>query len=236
MSTPEGMEDEAARLEEEAERDDRLDRERKCHKDCRCIIAAVVVLFILFGGGGGAATQVDQQEVSKVSSSGDVGQLGVWFWVAAGCAVLGALVIVGLVISAVKRCFEKPMAVGDRVEVHGIQARPQLNGMFGMVTGPAATAGRMNVRLESTESETVSLKLQNLRVVGGSGGGGAPTPGPSGAEERRGASSRGHVGRSPSPPIKITYLTPKALARDSTAETATLTGKSMKETSDASYP
>jgi hypothetical protein len=234
MSTPEGMEDEAARLREAAERDDRLNRDHD-EREMKCIIAAVVVLFILFGGGGGAATQVDQQEVSKVSSSGDVGQLGVWFWAAAGCAVLGALVIVGLVISAVIRCFEKSMAVGDRVEVHGIQARPQLNGMFGMVTGPAATAGRMNVRLESTESETVSLKLQNLRVVGDSGGGGAPTPGPSGAE-RRGASSRGHVGRSPSPPIKITYLTPKALARDSTAETATLTGKSMKETSDASYP
>jgi hypothetical protein len=60
--------------------------------------------------------------------------------------------------------------VGDRVEVQGIQARPQLNGMFGTVTGRAPN-GRLNVRLENIEQETVALKPANLTTVGSSGGG-----------------------------------------------------------------
>ena len=68
----------------------------------------------------------------------------------------------------------RPMSdinVGVRVEIHGIQARPQLNGMFGTVCGRAPN-GRWTIRLENIEQETLALKPTNLSVVGGGGGGG----------------------------------------------------------------
>ena len=60
---------------------------------------------------------------------------------------------------------EAEVSVGDRVEIHGIQARPQLNGMFGTVTGPSESGERLNVKLENIEEETVALKSGSLKVV-----------------------------------------------------------------------
>ena len=63
-------------------------------------------------------------------------------------------------------------SVGDRVQISGIGGRPQLNGMFGTITGRAAN-GRQFVRLENIESEVVSLRAANL--TGASSGGGGPS-------------------------------------------------------------
>ena len=60
---------------------------------------------------------------------------------------------------------EAEASVGDRVEIHGIQARPQLNGMFGTVTGNSESGTRLNVKLENIEEETVALKPSSLKVV-----------------------------------------------------------------------
>lgn len=60
---------------------------------------------------------------------------------------------------------EAEVHAGDRVEIHGIQARPQLNGMFGTVIGPAASGERLNVKLENIEEETVALKPGSLKGV-----------------------------------------------------------------------
>jgi hypothetical protein len=60
---------------------------------------------------------------------------------------------------------ESEVGAGDRVEIHGIQARPQLNGMFGTVTGPSASGERLNVKLENIEEETVALKPGSLKKV-----------------------------------------------------------------------
>ena len=65
------------------------------------------------------------------------------------------------------------ISVGARVEIQGIQARPQLNGMIGTVCGRAPN-GRWKIRLENIERETVALKPINLSVGGeGCGGGGS---------------------------------------------------------------
>ena len=61
--------------------------------------------------------------------------------------------------------------VGDRVQISGIGGRPQLNGMFGTVTGRAPNS-RLIVRLENIESEVVSLNPAKLSTVGGGGSGG----------------------------------------------------------------
>jgi hypothetical protein len=82
--------------------------------------------------------------------------------------------------------------VGDRIVIAGIQARPQLNGMYGTVTGRAPN-GRLTVRLENLEQETVALKPPNLTVVGstsGGGGGGSSGGGSSGGGGGGGGGSR----------------------------------------------
>eukprot|EP01043_Picozoa_sp_COSAG02_P061331 COSAG02_NODE_8221_length_2654_cov_1.570646_1_plen_481_part_00 len=60
---------------------------------------------------------------------------------------------------------EAEVSIGDRVEIDGIQARPQLNGMFGTVEGHSASGDRLNVKLENIEEETVALKPGNLKVI-----------------------------------------------------------------------
>ncbi len=60
---------------------------------------------------------------------------------------------------------EAEVSIGDRVEIHGIQARPQLNGMFGTVEGHSASGDRLNVKLENIEEETVALKPGSLKVI-----------------------------------------------------------------------
>ncbi|CAE8587651.1 unnamed protein product [Polarella glacialis] len=60
---------------------------------------------------------------------------------------------------------------GDRVTVHGLSGRPELNGASGVLVGPGAN-GRVTVKLDS--GIEVSLKSANLGVTppgGGSGGG-----------------------------------------------------------------
>jgi hypothetical protein len=83
--------------------------------------------------------------------------------------------------------------VGDRVQIAGITGRPQLNGMFGAITGRASN-GRMYVRLENIEAEVVSLKPNNLTGVSGGGGGGGSRPTGGGGGGVRGGSWQRMVG------------------------------------------
>ena len=53
------------------------------------------------------------------------------------------------------------MQVGDRVEISGLQSRPELNGEEGTVISPINTTGRYGVRL-TTSNEKVKLKGHNL--------------------------------------------------------------------------
>jgi len=66
---------------------------------------------------------------------------------------------------------------GDRVVVHGLKARPELNGQSAVLVGPAAN-GRVNVRLDS--GVEIALKQENLGIAapgGGGMGGGMPGAG-----------------------------------------------------------
>ena len=53
------------------------------------------------------------------------------------------------------------MQVGDRVEISGLQSRPELNGEEGTVISPINTTGRYGVCL-TTSNEKVSIKGHNL--------------------------------------------------------------------------
>jgi len=65
------------------------------------------------------------------------------------------------------------VGVGDRVTIHGLKARPELNGQSAVLVGQAA-GGRITVRLDS--GEQIALKQENLGIQapghGGGGGGG----------------------------------------------------------------
>eukprot|EP00928_Gymnodinium_smaydae_P037831 TRINITY_DN26216_c0_g1_i1.p1 TRINITY_DN26216_c0_g1~~TRINITY_DN26216_c0_g1_i1.p1 ORF type:complete len:330 (+),score=55.77 TRINITY_DN26216_c0_g1_i1:44-1033(+) len=68
---------------------------------------------------------------------------------------------------------------GDRIVIHGLKGRPELNGQSAVLVGPAAN-GRINVRLES--GQEIALKQENLGIQapgggGGMGGGGGGMPG-----------------------------------------------------------
>ena len=58
-----------------------------------------------------------------------------------------------------------PVPIGTRVELHGIKAKPQLNGQYGIVVGYVASSGRCTVVLEGARGETetkMSIKPENL--------------------------------------------------------------------------
>jgi len=74
-------------------------------------------------------------------------------------------------------------AVGARVMLSGLQARSDLNGKYGVVTGLDMTRLRAGVKIEGSgeqnqeqeheqEHEQVMCKFSNLTVVGAAGGGG----------------------------------------------------------------
>ena len=58
-----------------------------------------------------------------------------------------------------------PVLIGTRVELHGLKAKPQLNGQYGIVVGYVASSGRCTVALEGARGETetkMSIKPENL--------------------------------------------------------------------------
>ena len=59
-----------------------------------------------------------------------------------------------------------PVPIGTRVEVHGLKAKPQLNGQCGIVVDYVASSGRCTVVLDESAGETKtkkSLKPENLK-------------------------------------------------------------------------
>ena len=59
-----------------------------------------------------------------------------------------------------------PVPIGTRVELHGLKAKPQLNGQYGIVVGYVASSGRCTVVLEGARGETKSkmnIKPENLK-------------------------------------------------------------------------
>ena len=59
-----------------------------------------------------------------------------------------------------------PVPIGTRVEVHGLKAKPQLNGQCGIVVDYVATSGRCTVVLDESGGETKTkedLKPGNLK-------------------------------------------------------------------------
>ena len=59
-----------------------------------------------------------------------------------------------------------PVPIGTRVELHGLKAKPQLNGQYGIVVGYVLSSGRCTVVLEDARGETktkVSIKPENLK-------------------------------------------------------------------------
>ena len=58
-----------------------------------------------------------------------------------------------------------PVPIGARVELHGLKAKPQLNGQYGIVVGYVASSGRCTVALEGARGTTktkTSIKPENL--------------------------------------------------------------------------
>merc|ERR1711988_1739096 len=59
-----------------------------------------------------------------------------------------------------------PVSIGTRVELHGLKAKPQLNGQYGIVVGYLETSGRCTVSLVNSGGETKTkknLKPENLK-------------------------------------------------------------------------
>ena len=59
-----------------------------------------------------------------------------------------------------------PVPIGTRVELHGLKAKPQLNGQCGIVVGYLESSGRCTVLLDDAGGETKSkkdLKPENLK-------------------------------------------------------------------------
>ena len=58
-----------------------------------------------------------------------------------------------------------PVPIGTRVELHGLKAKPQWNGQYGIVVGYVASSGRCTVALEGARGKTettMSIKPENL--------------------------------------------------------------------------
>ena len=59
-----------------------------------------------------------------------------------------------------------PVPIGTRVELHGLKAKPQLNGQCGIVVGYLESSGRCTVSLGNSGGETKTkknLKPENLK-------------------------------------------------------------------------
>ena len=55
-----------------------------------------------------------------------------------------------------------PIPIGTRVELHGLKAKPELNGQRGVVAGFDAASGRCKVKLEDGRGP-FKLKVGNLK-------------------------------------------------------------------------
>ena len=56
-----------------------------------------------------------------------------------------------------------PVPIGARVELHGLKAKPQLNGQSGVVVDYMELSGRCTVALEDDGAEIkMNIKLENL--------------------------------------------------------------------------
>merc|ERR1712185_115580 len=55
-----------------------------------------------------------------------------------------------------------PIPIGTRVELHGLKAKPELNGQRGVVEGFDAASGRCKVKLEDGRGP-FKLKVENLQ-------------------------------------------------------------------------
>ena len=53
--------------------------------------------------------------------------------------------------------------IGTRVELHGLKAKPQLNGQYGIVVGYVASSGRCTVALAGARGET-ETKLSLIHI------------------------------------------------------------------------
>ena len=73
-----------------------------------------------------------------------------WCWAAGGAASPTASPV--------------PISIGTDVQLRGLQAKPELNGQRGVVTGFIASAGRCSVQLEDGRGP-FNIKLKNLEVV-----------------------------------------------------------------------
>ena len=59
-----------------------------------------------------------------------------------------------------------PVPIGTRVELHGLKAKPQLNGQYGIVVGYVLSSSQCTVVLEDARGETkmkMSIKPENLK-------------------------------------------------------------------------
>ena len=59
-----------------------------------------------------------------------------------------------------------PVPIGTRVELHGLKAKPQLNGQCGIVVDYVACSGRCTIVLDESGGETETkknLKPENLK-------------------------------------------------------------------------
>lgn len=77
-------------------------------------------------------------------------------------------------------CLAMQVKQGDRVTIHGLSSKPELNGTSAILLGPGAN-GRVTVRLDS--GKEMALKQENLGIAapgGMPGGGSMPSGGPPG--------------------------------------------------------
>ena len=65
----------------------------------------------------------------------------------------------------VKPEMPKAIGVGDEVEIHGLQAKPQYNGCRAQVEGFDAEKDRYTVRCVNEEDTVLALKATNLTIV-----------------------------------------------------------------------
>ncbi len=59
-----------------------------------------------------------------------------------------------------------PFASGDRIVIHGLQARGDLNGYSGVLLGFDGATQRWEVQMETTAGERIRVKPANMRAAG----------------------------------------------------------------------
>ena len=59
----------------------------------------------------------------------------------------------------------QPIPIGTRVELHGLQAKPELNGRRGVVVKFTGSSGRYRVQLDGEGGGEFSLKRENIALA-----------------------------------------------------------------------